>query len=138
MLHANNTKRAFFLFALAAIIATASSFTAINNKKHAKGSASHAEVMYAGTQEGLPLFHLLYDNRDSSRFSVSIMDADGYTLFQSVYNDRKFDRVFMIADPEATAKLTFVIRDLADHSEQAFEINANTRLVEDVDVRELK
>ena len=102
------------------------------------GSASTAEVRYIGSPDGDPLFNVLYTNSTGARFSVKVLDNEGHQLFQGVYTDRKFDRKFKVADAQNYSKLTFVIRNFQDNSVQHFEINSNARLVEDVEVKEVK
>jgi hypothetical protein len=137
-----NAKKTFlFLTLTAASLAGASVANAAGghiSKKHNAGSASTAEVFYIGSQEGQPLFSVLYNNNEGNRFSISITDADGYELFQGSYRDRKFDKKFKIADAVPAGKLLLTIHNYQDNSEQGFEINANTFLVEDVEVKEVK
>lgn len=102
------------------------------------GSASTAEVKYIGTNEGDPLFNVLYNNSTGAKFTVKVLDNEGHQLFQGVYTDRKFDKKFKIADAASYGKLTFVIRNFQDNSVQSFEINSNSRMVEDVEVKEVK
>ena len=73
-----------------------------------------------------------------NRFSVAIFDESSNMLFQSVYSVKKFDKKFKLAEPDSFGKLVFVIRNLGDNSVQRFEVNADTRLVEDVEVKEVK
>ena len=101
------------------------------------GSASTAEVKYIGTNEGDPMFNVLYDNSTGARFSVKVLDNEGHQLFQGVYTDKKFDKKFKVADAASYSKLVFVIRNFQDNSVQSFEINSNTRMVEDVEVTEV-
>ena len=106
-------------------------------EKH-EGSASTAEVKYIGSNEGDPLFNVMYNNTTGARFSVKVLDNEGHQLFQGIYTDKKFDKKFKISDAGSYGKLTFVIRNFQDNSVQSFEINSNTRMVEDVEVKEVK
>lgn len=137
-----NAKKTFILLVItAASVAGTSTANAAGghvSKKHNAGSASTAEVFYIGSQEGQPLFNVMYNNNEGSRFSISITDADGYELFQSSYSDKKFDKKFKIADGVPDGKLLLTIHNFQDNSVQSFEINANTLLVEDVEVKEVK
>ena len=101
-----------------------------------KGSASTAEVKYVNNMAGDFVFNVVYDNATGSRFSLRVLDADGNQLFQSFYSDKKFDKKFKITDAEG--KFTFIIKNYQDNSTQRFEVNANTRLVEDVEVKEVR
>jgi hypothetical protein len=137
-----NTRKAITLLALTAIVSIAGTATAHasghGSKKHNAGSASTAEVFYIGSQEGQPLFNVVYSNTTGSRFSVSITDVQGYELFHDSYSAKNFDKKFQIADAVPDGKLTITIHNYKDNSQQTFEINANTLLVEDVVVNEVK
>lgn len=102
------------------------------------GSATSAEVKYIGSNEGDPLFNVVYNNSNGARFSVKLLDSEGHQLFQGVYTDRKFDKKFKVTDAASYNKLIFVIRNFQDNSIQSFEINSNTRMVQDVEVTEVK
>ncbi|MBS1601225.1 MAG: hypothetical protein JST42_01060 [Bacteroidetes bacterium] len=103
-----------------------------------KTSANTADLKYIADKDGSCLFNVVYNNISNSRFSVVILDAEGDQLFQSQYSDKKFDRKFKLAQPEDFGRLTFIIRNLADNTVQRFEVDANSRLVEDVEVKEVK
>lgn len=137
-----NARKAFTILALTTVcVAGTSTLRAAGGhepKKHKTGSASTAEVLYIGSQEGQPIFNVVYDNNEGGRFSLSITDAQGYELFQKAYSDSSFDKKFKIADAVPDGRLTITIRNYKDNSEQSFEINANTLLVEDVEVKEVK
>ena len=136
-----NTKKAFRLSVLTLSLITASQFSrAAGNDpvEDHKGSASTAVVKYIGSDEGDALFNVMYTNSTGARFSVKVVDSEGNQLFQGVYTDRKFDKKFKITDAGSYGKLTFVIRSFQDNSIKSFEINSNTRMVEDVEVKEVK
>lgn len=100
-------------------------------------SASTAEVKCISGKDGEYLFNVVYNNTTGSRFSLIILDADGDQLFQSQYLDKKFDKKFRLADPVEFARLTFVIRNYGDNSVQRWEVNANNKVVEDIEVKEV-
>ena len=101
-------------------------------------SANTADVKYIADNNGGYLFNVIYNNISNSRFSVIILDANGDQLFQSHYSDKQFNRKFKLAQPEEFGRLTFIIRNLADNTVQRFEVDANSRLIEDVEVKEVK
>lgn len=100
-------------------------------------SASTAEVKCISGKDGEYLFNVVYNNTTGSRFSLIILDAEGDQLFQSQYLDKKFDKKFRLADPDEFARLTFVIRNYGDNSVQRWEVNANNKIVEDIEVKEV-
>jgi hypothetical protein len=136
-----NTKKALRLSTLFILLITAGEVSrAAGNEpveKHS-GSASSAEVKYVGSNEGDPLFNVLYNNSTGARFSVKVLDNEGHQLFQGIYTDRKFDKKFKVTDAGSYSKLIFVIRNFQDNSTQSFEINSNSRMVEDIVVTEVK
>jgi hypothetical protein len=100
-------------------------------------NASTAEVKYISGKDGEYLFSVVYNNTTGSRFSLVVLDAEGNQLFQSQYSDKKFDKKFRLADPDQFARLTFVIRNYGDNSVQRWEVNANNKVVEDIEVKEV-
>ncbi len=80
------------------------------------------------------VFQLSLDNETGEKFSVSIKDMAGTTLFQDTYSEKKFDKRFVFDKSENIGRLTFVLRSIKDNQTQVFEINAITRLVENIDV----
>ncbi|HWK06294.1 MAG TPA: hypothetical protein VNS58_21795 [Puia sp.] len=136
-----NTQKALRLSILLLVLIPATLLTrAAGNEpiENHPGSASTAEVRYVGTHEGDPLFNVLYTNSAGARFSVKVLDNEGHQLFQGVYTDRKFDKKFKVTDAQNYGKLTFIIRNFQDNSVQSFEINSVDRMVEDVEVKEVK
>lgn len=120
---------------------TGMSLVSLANGPHdpiADKNANTAEVKYVGNNDGEFFFNVLYTNTTGDRFSVTILDELGNSLYSGVYSEKKFDKKFKLADPESFGKLVFVIRNLGDNSVQRFEVNNNSRLVEDVEVKEVK
>lgn len=97
-----------------------------------------AEVRYIPGKGGELRFNVLYDNISGSRFSLTILDENGNQLYQDTFMDKNFNKVFRLADADITGKLTFVIRNFGDNSVQRFEVNAVDRMIEDVEVKEVK
>ena len=95
-----------------------------------------AVINYLGYQDQMLLFHVQYDNSNAAKFFITIRQEDGTTIFQDAFSDKKFERKFKIPIQESR-KLTFTISDRKSNYTQAFEIHSNTRVVEDVLVREV-
>ena len=93
-----------------------------------------ATVKHISTTNDKIVFQLSLDNETGEKFTVSIKDISGNTLFQDAYSEKKFDKKFVFDKSEDIGKLTFVLRSLKDNQTQVFEINTITRLVENVDV----
>jgi len=129
-----------FTFTLAGTSLVSRANNGNEGKKGSAGStnANTADVKYITDKDGGYLFNVVYNNISNSRFSVVILDANGDQLFQSHYSDKQFNRKFKLAQPEEFGRLTFIIRNLADNTVQRFEVDANSRLVEDIEVKEVK
>jgi hypothetical protein len=121
---------AIFTFALGAV--------SLANGTCGGKNANTAEVTYIQAGEGKGLFHVVYNNLRGSRFVIQILDQDGNQMYQNVFTDKKFSRNFQLADPDGYDKLVFVIRNLGDNSSQRFEVETNTHMIENVDVREIR
>jgi hypothetical protein len=100
--------------------------------------ASAAEVKYIAGKDGDVLFNVVYNNATGQRFSVLVLDEFGNQLYQNSFSDKKFDRKFKLADPESTNSLTFIIRNYGDNSVQRFRVDASNRLIEEVEVKEVR
>ena len=100
--------------------------------------ASAAEVRYIAGKDGDILFNVVYNNVTGQRFTVVVLDEFGNEIYQHSFSDKQFDRKFKLADPESTNSLTFIIRNYGDNSVQRFQVDARNRLIEDVEVKEVK
>ncbi|HLZ88189.1 MAG TPA: hypothetical protein VKQ52_13135 [Puia sp.] len=121
------------LFAGVSLVSLANGHDPIGDK-----AASTAEVKYITAGNGAFFFNVTYNNATGGRFSVVVLDEYGNQLYQNVYTDKKFDKKFMLADPDNFKKLTFVIRNYSDNTVQRFEVNSDDRMVEDVEVKEVQ
>lgn len=93
-----------------------------------------ASIKHISSTDERIILQLLLDNEEGDRFSVSIKDVVGSTIFYDVYQDKKFDKKYVFEKSSDISKLTFVVRSLKDNKTQVFEINTITRLVENFDV----
>ncbi|HET6254427.1 MAG TPA: hypothetical protein VFE32_10150 [Puia sp.] len=101
-------------------------------------TASTAEVTYIPVTDDQGVFHVVYDNANGSRFLLQILDREGNQLYQHVFADKKFTRDFQLVDADSYLKVKFVIRNLGEKTSQCFEVETNSHVVEDVNVREVK
>jgi hypothetical protein len=115
-------------------------FTVATTQAQTTTSAStekNTTVKYVGTQDDVILFNVSVDNPNGSKFSVIVTNNEGNQLFQEVYNDRKFDKRFRLPKSE-TGKLTFVVRNFKDASDDVHSFEVTDRIVEDVVVSAVK
>ena len=69
-----------------------------------------ASIKHISTTNDKVIFQLSLENEAGERFSVSIRDNDGNTLFQDFYSDKKFDKKYVFAKSDDLSKLTFIVR----------------------------
>lgn len=95
---------------------------------------STATVKHIGNPQGSIVFQVQYDNFSGDRFSLTIKDNDGAILFQDIYADKKFDKKFQLPQGGAD-NLKFIIKGIKNNNIQTFEVNTNTRVVEEIVVK---
>jgi hypothetical protein len=100
--------------------------------------AENVSVTHVQSKDASSLFHVRIPNEAGDRFSLTIKDANGGILFNNIYNDKEFDRKFLITDIESDAKLLFTISSLKTRKTQTFETTAVSRIIDDVVVTRLK
>jgi outer membrane lipoprotein-sorting protein len=94
-------------------------------------------VKYLGAQDDVILFNVSVENPSGNKFSVIVSDNEGNQIFQQVYNDRKFDKRFRLPKSE-TGKLTFVVRNFKDASDDVHSFEVSDKVIEDVVVTAVK
>ena len=104
--------------------------------EHGGAGIKNAIINNIGTSNGMLLFEVKVDNVTAEKFHVIVKDIDGTILFESAYSDRNFAKKFMIPKPESD-KLVFVIKGSSGNMSQSFEIDSNTRVVEDVVIKRI-
>lgn len=98
----------------------------------------NAQVKAVLSRGRAPVFAVRLLNQEGTRFSVTVKDHHGTTLFQEVYSDRLFDRAFIFEDLAPEGRLTFTFRSLKDGVAQTFEVSSQTRTVQEVVVNKVK
>ncbi len=134
-----NTKRFLNIFFVSAVLSITSLATRANSVGDRTGDDNGdktAAVKYIGSLDGQRMFNVLYTNNSGARFSVKVQDGEGNLIFKGSFTDKKFDKKFKLEGTD-TDKLVFTITNSSDNSTQAFEVNASTRLVEYIEVKEL-
>ena len=103
--------------------------------EHGTG-VSNAVINHIGTNNGMMLFEVKVENVSGEKFRVIVKDVDGTVLFQDSYDDKNFSKKFMIPKTDSD-KLVFVIKSSSATKSQSFQINSNTRVVEEVVVKRI-
>lgn len=83
------------------------------------------------------VFQLKLTNKEGEKFSVIVRDNTGTTLFQETFNDKAFDKKFLFENLSEQGTLTITVKSAKDNATQTFEVNAVTRMVQDVVINRL-
>ena len=97
-------------------------------------AADKAEVKYTGTdKDNLLSFKVKYENPSGNTFNLTVLDANGESLFRSFYGDKQFDKTFKLPKLE-NSKFTFVIEDSKTSYKEKFDVSLQTQVVENISV----
>lgn len=120
------------LFFLAVVTVQAQSPASVAGDKQ-----DSALVKYMGEQDDMIVFNVAYKNPGGAPFDVIIKDQDLATIYQGTFRDKDFYKQFRLPRADRN-KITFLIRNFknADMA-KTFEININSRYIQDVAVRKL-
>ncbi|HEX9510615.1 MAG TPA: hypothetical protein VF939_09030 [Puia sp.] len=120
------------LFSLVAATTQAQSATATTLPKE-----DSSLVKYLGTQDDLVLFNVAYKNPQGALFSLIVKDQDGTELYRNTYSEKNFYKQFRLPRADKS-KITFIIRGNKETEiVKTFEINVNSRYVQDIAIKKL-
>ena len=101
------------------------------------GQGESAIVKYLGTQDDMIVFNVSYANPEGSKFQLIIKDQDGTQLYQNIFNEKTFYKQFRLPKADKD-RIIFVIRNGKEAEVvKTFEVNVNSRFVQEVAVRKL-
>lgn len=101
------------------------------------GGIGKTEITHAGTNSQSIFFDVKVENSEGKRFLIFVKDENGNTLYRGVYNSKDFSKRFVVPRLDSN-KITFVIKGESDNKSESFEINSNTRVIEEVVVRKMR
>ena len=126
----SRARNRFFAFTVTAILLSASASLQAQSTEAVKPAA----IRHLGNTVETMNFQVKYDNEAGDKFAVVVRDQDNNVLFQEYYTDKKFDKKFALPKVDNN-KVIFQIKNVKDNAIQTFEVNTNTRLVEEVIVK---
>jgi hypothetical protein len=94
------------------------------------------EITHVSTSDQSLVFQINVENSSAEKFLISIKDQNGTTIYRGYFNDKDFSKKFILPK-EDTGKLTFSIRGSEGTETESFQINSNTRVIEEVLVTKL-
>jgi hypothetical protein len=103
-----------------------------------KTPSSPVVIKYIGNIDNYPVFQIEFDNKNEETFNISIKDDEGTVIYGEKFRDKKFSKKFKYEGAGAESmKLTFILMGEKEKQSQQFEVNTNTRVVQDVVVTRL-
>jgi hypothetical protein len=94
-----------------------------------------ALIRYLGIQEDMAVFNISYPNPDGAAFDLAVRDQDGIELYKHTFRVKNFCKQFRLPKSEKS-RLSFILRNgKAADLVKTFEINVNSRPVQDMAVK---
>jgi hypothetical protein len=95
-------------------------------------------ITYIGTLDGQPVFRVQLDNQNSGVRFLTIKDEHGDILYSERIRTGQFSKKFKFESSElGSSKLTFVLEGDKNVQSQVFNVNTNTKVLNDVVVTKL-
>lgn len=94
-------------------------------------------IRYVGSLNEQPVFQIDFENTEAETYYISIRDDEGNVLYNEKVKDAKYSKKFKIEHGSEYARLTFTLSNDRQRKVQVYQINTNTRMIQDVVVTRL-
>ncbi|MDQ6609987.1 MAG: hypothetical protein M3Y85_09230 [Bacteroidota bacterium] len=96
---------------------------------------SPAEIKYVGVKDEQLIFQVDFLNEASETFTIEVKDQNGYQLYEGKFKSSGFRKQFAVNKVEMdNNSLVFVITTKSNRQKQVFDVNATSRVIEEVSV----
>jgi phage-related protein len=134
----NNTLRSLVTVVLIIVLSVVTASVNATENKPAK-SETPVDVKYVGTINYQPVLQIQFDNETEEEVTVTLRDEDGTYLYSETFNGKKYSKKFQFEKPADTElNVQLVITTKSRKDVQVYNINKNTRFVEDVVISKVK
>lgn len=130
-----NALRSGKKFAMASLVATCLSFSAMAANTDSTVNKENASVACISFEEGQVYFKVNYENADGGRFDILVNDATGDNLYRGTFTGKDFAKVFRA--PVDNGKLVIIIRDMKDKTSHTFELTTESKMIEQIYVKRM-
>jgi hypothetical protein len=97
---------------------------------------ANAAISYVTTTTDAILFDVKVTNAIGERFLIIVKDENGTIMYRGAYHDKDFKKRFMLPRTDAS-RITFQVKSDSGSTAESFEINTNTRVIEEVVVKKV-
>lgn len=101
-----------------------------------KDGIGKAVVTYVSADAETLSFDVKVDNASGDKFTIIVKDDNGITLYRGSFTDKDFKKRFVLPKTDSN-KLTFQVKSDSASKVESFEINNNTRVIEEVVVKRI-
>ena len=134
----NNTLRSLVTVVMMVVLSVAFTTANASENKPAKNETP-VDVKYVGTINYQPVLQIQFDNETEEEVTVTLRDEDGTYLYSESFSGKKYSKKFQFEKPADTdLNVQLVITSKSKKEAQVFNINKNTRFVEDVVISKVK
>ena len=93
-------------------------------------------IKYAETKNGLPIFHVNFENKDKETLELILKDEKGFTLYTETITEKAYSKRFQL-DLADDVKLHLVVKGDKGKQTQSYLINSSVKTVSDFLVTKL-
>jgi hypothetical protein len=135
----NNIAKRVFLGSIVAVVillsAQSKAIAGNNSRNDSAINVNNSEkvsVKYIGSSEAGVFFDVKYNNVKGETFDIVITDQNDETLYEGSFNDKVFDRKFLLPQDNEASSISIALRSAKGNFIQSYNVSINTNTVKDV------
>ena len=131
----SNVRSTFFKLAMVSLLLF-NSFNILQAQSVSK--SPNADIKYVGMLDNKLVFEVNYKNEAEAGFILEIRDGNGFEFYSAKFKQKNFKKRYAIDKNElGNISLTFVLASDGNLQQQEFDVNASSRMVEEIRVVKL-
>lgn len=112
--------------------AFASKAATLSEKDAAVVTEKQVSVLYTGISENSVVFRVTFENPTAQKFNLIIKNDAGDILYNGQFSDTHFSKAIHLLKDQSEMNPVFIIRSGNQKVEQAFKVNVNASLEDEV------
>lgn len=121
-----------------AVIALFTFGTVLTANAQEGGNKDNVEIKYLGSVGNNPIFQVEFDNLEEEELYITLKDSEGNTLYAERFKDKKFSKKFQVERADEDLRVVLTVANRKGRFSQQYQINRNTRIVQDVFVTKVR